>query len=186
MVHDATDVAPEDVVPPAERLMQPLQFTPADLQANRNGQLGTTQRARIQKLRRRTALIGTAGFFGFVLLATALLYLGLRQNSIIFSIMGGATLLVNAVFIGMFARQWLRLSADLRQAQVDTLRGELERVVRASGQVSNFVIRVDGVDFAVPKETFNLFRHEHRYTVYRAPRSGVLLAAEPEANHERV
>lgn len=177
-----TQTPAELTIPPAEALMQPLQFSAADLQANRQGRLGAAQRERLRRLRRRTVLIGGLGFGGFVLLATTLLFAGLQQQSLIFSVMGGATLLVNAVFVGMFARQWLRLSADLRAAQVEPLTGELERVVRAGRQISNLVVRVDGVEFALPKETFNLFRHAVPYTVYRAPRSGVLLAAEPLTN----
>lgn len=169
----------ENMIPPATALMQPLQFSAEDLDANRDGQLGVAQQHRLNSLRRRTLLIGGAGFFGFVLLATTLLFVGVQQQSFIFSVMGGATLVVNAAFIGMFARQWLRLSADLRARTVETITGDLERVVRTGRQVSNFVVRVDGNEFAMPKETFNLFRHEVPYTMYRAPRSGVLLAAEP-------
>ncbi len=160
--------------------MQPLDFTRADLEANQNGQLGANQRDRLRGLQRRALLVGSAGFVAFALSATTFIYFGQVNDALILSLIGMFLTLLNALFVGIFGRQWMRLQSDLRTNSVEVLSGTLERVVKASGRANNFMLRVDDAEFYVKKETFNLFRHEQPYHFYRAPHSQVLLAAEPD------
>ncbi len=165
-------------IPAVDALMQPLQFTKNDLKANRAGHLGENQRARLQGLQTRAILVGIAGFFGFALLATIFLFFGSENGYLIMSFIGIFLTLCNAIFVGMFARQYMRLRADLSDGEIDIISGEMERVVKADGRMNNFVLRVDGEEFHVKKDLFRLFRHEVPYKIYRTRHSGVLLAAE--------
>jgi hypothetical protein len=79
----------------------------------------------------------------------------------------------------MFGRTWMRLSADMRGGQVEIIAGPMERVIRPTSRVNNYVLRVEGVDFVVRKDLFKLFRHQQPYRLYRSPHARVLLAAEP-------
>lgn len=158
----------------AEALMPLLQFDDSDLQANRNGSLGANQRQRLQRLQSRALLVGTGGFFAFALVSTAMLFFG--QGIWIF--LGIFSTMLNALFVGMVARQWLRLGTDLRHGEVEAISGELERVVKMNQRMNNFLIRVNGEEFTITKDLFLQFRHEKTYTLYRAVHSRVLLAAE--------
>lgn len=166
-------------IPSVEQLMEPMEFDGDDLIANRNGNLGENQRYRLASLQNRAMAIGLAGFFGFALLATTFFYFGQANQNIILTLVGIFITFLNAIYVGMFARQWMRLNSDLRAGVVEKLSGQLERVVRADGQMNNFVLRMNGNSFYVKKELFRLFRHEVAYDLYRAPHSNILLAAEP-------
>jgi hypothetical protein len=159
--------------------MQALGFTPEDLQANQQGVLGINQMEHLRGLQTRTLLLGFAVFMLFTLLATTFLFLGQQNHTVILTLMGIFSTILNALAAGLFGRQWMRLSADLRGGAVESLDGTMERVVRTEGRMSNFVLRIAGEQFAVKKDLFRLFRHEIRYRIYRAPHSGTLLGAEP-------
>lgn len=166
-------------IPSAEAIMQALGFTTDDLSANQRGTLGAYQIAYLQTLQTRVLLMGGGAFFVFALLAATFLFLGQQQNAIILTFAGIFCTLLNALTAGIFGRQWMRLAADIRHAQVDPVEGIMERVVRTEGRMNNFVLRIDGQQFAVKKELFRLFRHEIPYRMYRAAHSGTLLGAEP-------
>lgn len=170
-------------IPSVEELMPFMSFDEDDLQHNRAGKLGDNQRQRLQSLQLRTILIGAGGFFGFALLATTFLFFGQDNNSLILNLLGIFTTILNAIFIGMFGRQWMRLRADLYDNAVDVIQGKMERVVRPDSRMNNFLLRIEGEEFYIKKDLFRLFRHEVNYTLYRAPHSRVLLAAEPNPNH---
>lgn len=165
-------------IPSVKTLMPVLQFTKADLIANREGQLGESQRSRLQNLQTRAILIGLAGFFGFALLATIFLFFGSENGYLIMTLIGIFLTFCNAIFVGMFARQYMRLRADLDSGEIEIVSGEMERVVKADGRMNNFILRVNEEEFYVKKELFRLFRHEVPYNIYRSRHSAVLLAAE--------
>jgi hypothetical protein len=168
------------VVPSAQELMSPLQFTAQDLDANRAGSLGKDQIIRLQALQKRTLYMAIAGFFGFAIVSTTLLFFATGANAFFLTTLAIFLSFLNAIFVGMLAREYLRLGADIRSGEVETLSGKLERVIRQGGRMNNFVLRLNGSDFYVKKEVFALFRHEEDYAFYRARHSGVLLAAEPK------
>lgn len=171
---------PEMELPGADAIMFALGYTPDDLQANQTGALGTAQSERLRQMKRRAVIAGTVGFFALALLATIFLYIGGLNNSAILTLVGVGLTLCNALLIGLIARHWLRLDADLRDGQpVCALIGPLERVIRPGGNLTQYVLRVDGKEIAVKKSVFKLFRHEQAYRLYRAHHSGILLGAEP-------
>jgi hypothetical protein len=166
-------------IPPASQLMPLMGFDEEDLAQNRAGKLGENQREHLQSLQNRALLIGIAGFFAFAFLATTLLFFGQENDTLILGLLGIFMTILNAIFLGMFGRQWMRLRADLSDNAVDKIQGRMERVVRPDGRMNNFLLRVEGQEFYTRKDLFKLFRHEVDYTLYRAPHSRVLLAAEP-------
>jgi hypothetical protein len=167
-------------IPSAQELMPALQFSDQDLEANRAGQLGQNQTERLKSLQQRTLYYAIAGFFGFAILSTALLYFATGANATFLTLLAIFLSFLNALYVGMLAREYMRLGADIRSGEIETLAGKLERVIRQGGRMNNFVLRLNGADFYVKKETFALFRHEQPYAFYRARHSGVLLAAEPK------
>jgi hypothetical protein len=166
-------------IPPVSELMQPMGFTPEDLAANHKGQLGAQQRQRLQSMQKRTLLIGGLGFFVIGITAATFLYFAQVNDALVLQWVGIFLTLINALFIGMYGRQWMLLNADIRNANVEVISGLMERVVQADNRMSNFLLRVDGNNFHVKKELFKLFRHEVPYRLYRTPRAKILLAAEP-------
>ena len=166
-------------IPLADSLMPPLQFTEADLIANRQGHLGDNQRQRLQGLQTRALLIGTLGFFGFALVATIFLFFGSENNLLIMTLIGIFITICNAIYVGIFARQYMRLRADLHSGEIDVLEGQLERVVIPNGRMNNFLLRIKDEEFYVKKDLFKLFRHDVHYRFYRTIHSHVLLSAEP-------
>lgn len=162
-----------------DKLMPLLKFSHDDLAANRQGKLGDSQIARLKSLQSRALWIGMAGFFGFAFAATICLFFGSENGFLIMTLLGVFLTLVNALFVGVFARQWMRLRADLDAGEIDVIQGELERVVKANGRMNNFLLRIEDEEFYVNKEVFLLFQHEVDYAVYRTRHSAVLLAAEP-------
>lgn len=169
----------EQALPPIEALMPVLQFDAQDLRTNRDGQLGDGQRKRLQAAQTRAIAIGAGTFTVLTLFATTLLFIGVRQSLPVLLFAGILTTIINAIAVGMFGRQWLRLRIDLRTGAVETVSGVMERVVRANGRINNFVLRVDDDEFFVKKDLFNLVRQDVPYRMYRAPHSRLLLALEP-------
>lgn len=165
--------------PDLATLLHALHALPADLDANRSGQLSPGQRAHLMQLQRRALMLGTAGFFSFALLATLALFIAQQDESLVLSVVGSVLILCNAFFVGMVARHWLRLQADLRAEEIEALRGPLERVIKQGRSMNNFVLRIAGVEFVVTKDLFKLFRHEKPYAFYRTRHSRLLLSAEP-------
>jgi hypothetical protein len=166
-------------IPPVTELMQPMGFNPDDLEANRGGHLGAQQRERLQGLQTRALLIGGCGFWGIGVVAAIFFYFAQVNESLVLQLMGIFLTLINALFVGMYGRQWMLLNADIRNANVEVISGTMERVVKADGRMNNFLLRLDGNDFYVKKELFKLFRHEVPYRIYRTPHAKILLAAEP-------
>lgn len=167
-------------IPSAQELMSPLNFTAQDLEANRAGKLGHEQVERLKALQKRTLIVALIGFFAFAIISTTLLFFATGANANFLTLLSIFLSFLNAIFVGMLARDYLRLGADMRSGEVELLSGKLERVIRQGGRMNNFVLRIAGVDFYVKKEVFALFRHEENYAFYRARHSGVLLAAEPK------
>ena len=127
----------------------------------------------------RAILFGIWGSFGFALIATIFLFFGSENSLFIMTLLGIFVTICNALFVGIFARQYMRLRADLSADEIEVIEGELERVVIPNGRMNNFLIRIKGEEFYVKKDLFKLFRHEVTYRFYRASHSRVLLSAEP-------
>ena len=166
-------------IPSVNDLMAVMQFTQSDLNANRNGNLSKSQALQLKRTRRRNLAMGALLFFLFVFLATLLIFLGQMNQNIILSTIGGLLTVVNAIMIGMFARSYLRITADLQDGNIDRLSGELERILRRGYQQNNYLLRINGVSIYVTKDIFKQFRHEASYHIYRTTHAHILLSAEP-------
>jgi hypothetical protein len=160
-------------------LMQAIGFTASDLAQNRQLQLTDKQREHLKKLQTRTLLIGVALFVFLAFVATLFLYLGQAQSQIIFTFVGIGMTMLNALALGYMARSWFRMSNDLKpDSTLIAHEGILERVLRPSGQVNNYILRINKHDFSVTKDVFKAFNHETHYTIYATKYSDVLLSAE--------
>lgn len=162
-----------------DALLNALSITRADLNANHDGDLGDNQLHKLQTLRQRTMMIGMIGFIGFVLLATTLLYFGQVNGQFMLTALGIFTTMLNALFGGMYGRQYMRLNRDIHNDAVEVLEGQLERVLKADNRFNNYVVRLDDNDFYITKDQFLLFKHKAPYRFYRSPYSKILLAVEP-------
>jgi hypothetical protein len=96
-----------------------LNFTAADLAANREGRLSDRQQERLRLSRQRSVLIGGALVVIFIFAATGLLFVGGRRDSPILQLVGLGLTLCNAAMLGVFLRYWLRLGADLQAGRVE-------------------------------------------------------------------
>lgn len=180
MAANVTTSAAPEIIPGVDDLMPLFRFSMADLEMNRAGHLSHNQRERLQTLQTRSIMVGGVGFLGFAFIATLLIFVGQQNQSVILSFVGVLLTVCNAIFTGMVARYWLRLSADLRAGTVEMISGELERILRPNRQGNNYIVRVAGKNFPVNKEQFKAFRHEAPYRLYCAVHSGILFSAEPE------
>lgn len=164
----------------AEFLMTALRFTPEDLAANRAGRLSEVQVYHLRVRRQRSILSGIGLILAAALIATLFLFAGRRGDNPILMFVGMGVTLCSAAFTGIFARHWLRLSADVQAQTVQVISGRLERVVRpVTRRVVNYAVRVETVEVVVSKDIFEVFQHKSDYTLYQARHSGLLLAAEP-------
>lgn len=162
-------------------LQQALRFSDDDLSANRQGRLSEMQHYRLRVRRRRSIGVGVLAILVAAFIATLLIFAGGRSDNAILVMVGIGVTLCSAALTGVFARYWLRLSAAIRSGEVAVTSGEVERVVRpVTRRVVNTLIRVGDVEMFVARETFDTFTHHGRYTLYRVPTTGELLAAEPE------
>lgn len=166
----------------SEAVMTALGYSTQDLALNQQGELSPQQRAFLESLQRRAVVIGLIGFFGMTLLATTFLFFGLQNDAWVLSLIGVFVTILNAIFVGMYGRQWMRLRLDLNKGAVEVLQGELVRVIKAQGRANNYVVRIAEREFYVKKEVFQAFAHEHPYHVYQAPYSKVLLGAQPDGD----
>ena len=164
-----------------QSLMAALDFTEADLEANRRGALSPAQAARLAASRQRQLAVAVLLFVSLVIAATVLIYLGQRGGNPILGLAGAALILINAVIVGLMGRGYMRVGGDLRPGHVEMLAGEVECVLRRGRQRDDYVIRIDGASLYVSQNVFLGFQHQASYRVYRAVHSGSLLSAEPLA-----
>lgn len=167
---------------PISDLMAVLQFSPADLEANRAGTLTDAQRQRLRRGGRPLfyAVVGLA--LALIIGAALLIYLGQRNESPILSLVGVSLTVINAVVLAVGVGSRLRLSADLRSRRVVTISGVVRRVVRVSRRSAAYVLAVElpegTLRLNVSKAVFNSFQDGVRYHLYRTPSARLLVAAE--------
>lgn len=161
-------------------LMSLLRFSPDDLESNREGRLSEMQQYYLRVRRQRAILIGLGGILVTAFVATLFIFLGQQDDSLILNVIGVGITVCGAAITGVFARYWMRLSADIHRGEIAVVRGEIERVLKPiNKQIITYILRIGRVEVAVSKETFKAFEHGKSYILYRTPHSGLLLAAEP-------
>ena len=153
-------------------LMAAMNFTEADLMANRQGHLSPAQVERIKRVRRRHTLMAAVLFLALALAAAVLIFFGQQNRSFILSAAGGLLTMVNALLMGGLGRSYMRTGSDLRAGGVEALAGEVERVLRRGRQQDNYLLRIDGASLYVTKDVFLGFQHEAPYRIYRNPSLG--------------
>ena len=163
----------------ANALLTAMGSTSADLEANRQGKLSQAQIERMKHIRQRNTLIAAALFFGLVLGATILFYVGQVNRSVILFGAGAMMTFINAIMVGRAGRAYMRVGGDLRAGQVEVLAGEVERVLRRGRANDNYLLRINGAELYVSKDVFTGFRHKAPYRIYRTGISRILLSAEP-------
>lgn len=163
----------------SDTLFRALAFVQEDLNANRQGSLSEMQHYRLRVRRRRSIATGLMILMAAILISTLFLFFGSRGSAIL-SLIGIGMTLCSTAIVGVFARYWMRLGADIQTRQVSASSGELERVIRpVTRRVVNYMIRIDQAEVFVSKEVFEAFHHLRPYTIYRARHTGTLLSAEP-------
>ncbi len=166
---------PPPAAAPPPTLMRELGFTAEDLTANRAGMLSEMQHYQLRTRRRRSMVIGLCFVVVVAFIASGLIFVG----GLILTLIGVGVTVCGAALMGLFARHWLRLTADIQGRRVRAHQGPLERVIKpVTRRVLNYMIRVDGAEVFISKEAFDLFQHQQHYAIYRAPATGTLLSAE--------
>lgn len=165
---------------PIERpsLAAALNFTPADLDANRDGRISETQAARIRRSWRLTRAIVAGLLIVLVLLATTLIYFGQQSDSAILTLTGITLAVINAGVAVIGVQNYLRLSRDFNEGRAIALTGSAKRTVRVNGRNVAYLIEIDGQRLPVSKDAFNAFEENHEYHVYLSASSRRLLSAE--------
>jgi hypothetical protein len=171
---------------PDELLMEGIGFDEADLEANRRGELGRRQLARLHWLRRTALTQGQVwGFIAsFILFAGLAIFIGgLVAWSGRFLLMGGIGLLVGIILLR--DKGWQNLKAaelnqrDVSEAKVRTVEGRISLNIRDAGHFPlAYKIQMEDQQWVVRRETFLAFKNGDPYILYCAPYSKVLLAAE--------
>jgi len=164
---------------PQAELMFLLDFDSNDLTANRDGQLSARQLERLRGRRRASVSVAVVMVLIAAIVAALFIFWGQVNGSLVLTVTGVGITLVAAAITGIFARHWMRLTADIDSGAAQILTGDLERVLKpVSRGNAVYVLRIDGQDIATSKETFKAFKHNAPYRVYITKYARVLLSAE--------
>ncbi|MEO0563579.1 MAG: hypothetical protein AAF125_15835 [Chloroflexota bacterium] len=162
-------------------LAEALNFTEADLAANRDGKISERQRGFIIVDRQKNILLGAAIVGALVFAVTGLLYLGNANSNGILQVLGIVLLVITTSLSWFFAFNWRRMTYDLRTNDVEMIEGEAQHVMRQVGRAQAGSIRI-GDTVEVPADsldTFRAFAPGATYRLYRTAYTGRLLSAEP-------
>lgn len=161
-------------------LMQALDFTTEDLNANRRGQLGEHQKARLRKQIARYDLM--MGIWLALAALTAFASAALMFEAHSSNAWGGFLFAVAFGYIGLTndgARQ--KLNADLRQDQTQTVAGWVMPSTTLKGgdtPARLFKLTIDEHIFFVDGKAYPYFQKGTFYRVYFTPRERRILAVE--------
>lgn len=159
-------------------LMAAVGFNEADLAANRAGMLSDGQRQKLRAMQRRAVGVGGGAVIVLVFVATGFLYGGRQTDSGILTLVGIGLTFSSTLIMGLFTRHWLRLNADLSSGQVGVLSGKVERIIRVSGRVTTFVLKIGDDRLPLSHEMLKGFEHDRPYRLYRTAYTRLLLSAE--------
>ncbi len=167
-----------DAAPP--HLMTALNFTAADLAANRAGELSQRQRSYLRIDHQKNMILGGVLVVVFIFTVTAFLFVGIRDGNRILQVFGVILLFCNVGLSWFFAINWVRLSYDLRTNCPDVVEGAARHVVRQLGRAKTGSVRI-GEAVEVPTENleaFQAFEPGAVYRLYRTSHTHRLLSAE--------
>ena len=162
----------------AGALMDELQFTPEDLQANREGHLSDRQRQYLTIDRTKNIGLGTVLIVGLILATTSMLYFGFSGNRILIGL--GIVLLACSMGLSwFFALNWIRMTYDLRTNQTEVVEGTVQHMVRQLGKAQAGSVRIgDAAEVPTTTKAFTAFEPGESYRLYRTSHSGRLLSVE--------
>jgi len=160
-----------------------LGFTHPDLLANHAGRMTDAQRVGLRqgspRLVREDVLM--AGGFGLFFLIGLIAIL---PGGALVPCVGGTVILglLTALAAGLAVRKWIAIRSDVDDGAVMALEGPARHravggMVGRYGAVYQLVIQE--TRFELPKDTLSIFREDATYRIYYAPRSKIILSAEP-------
>lgn len=160
-------------------LSEALAFTPAELSANRKGQLSPQQGKCLQQwasaARKRAYIVNLCA----ILAASLSIFMGIRQDITPLIWLGIAIALINAYFTGLALRYQWRIKSNLsEECPVYSLEGEVSRIIHPIGRLHLRSIRVANRNLPVTDRTFTAFQHQKPYRLYLTRLTDYLLAAE--------
>lgn len=174
-----------------EIVMTALEYQPQDLQDNRAGQLGSWQRARVERLRQQS-LIGGGAVIAFLLVIGLFPTLSAGSVSLPGLIFLGAIAVIGLVIGFLIWRNSMRVQRDLATGKVEQASGAVtltsrtttsmhERVGRGGYRTrskTSYTLQVGDELFSIPKAVYESFWDGKPYTVYYLPQSRIVVGAE--------
>ncbi len=149
-------------------------FGTGDLEANRDGRLGSGQGARMVAAMIGQGLIallilGFCGFMAFSVLSDS------GSDTPITLLFVGVIGLIGPLVIGWSI---VKLGLDLLGGRVETVEGPVQRTYRRSGRSTTYYYQVNTMKFTVTFNAYQALVSGPVYRVYYAPRSKRLVALE--------
>jgi hypothetical protein len=151
-----------------QRLRVAFDFTDADLQTNYEGKMSRHQHYwLVDRLLRRTLICIGVG------VVAAYVFINFRSDSVN-SIVAGIVFFAAAIYgLGNF---WM-MGLDLIYKNVESISGEVHLGVHGRGNLT-YTLNIVQLRFDIDKKNSHAVVNGETYTVYYAPRSKVILAAE--------
>jgi hypothetical protein len=150
-----------------------LDFTPEDLEANRDGHLSSSQRADFALIERRwmvSAVIAT------LIIVWSILNVGGRIDVAIGQ--GGIPWFIAAGAMAFSWYKWKLYFDDLRTPEIGGLQGRVDLDMTVNGKSSTLNLTIQATQFDVKKDVFLAFKNGDPYAIYYAPHSKTILSAE--------
>jgi hypothetical protein len=169
-------------------LMQTLNFTAEDIEANRRGEFSERQWAKLPRPDWRRTLINL-GYGVAFLVALAAVWLSWNQSGDLTNVLAEFSLYTAVLVIGGFALYFFYRAYERRpqlpsEFEVKCVTGEatLSSGVLSSGRevyrvrIDDPAIVVKDPVFAIPQDAYHTFKQGRRYQVYHVPGVGILSA----------
>jgi hypothetical protein len=163
-----------ELAPLVQVLGQVLGFGPADLEANRAGQLGAGQRARLLLIALLSTLLavpllGVVGLIGWLIFSGG----GVEST------FGLALIVLIGLFgPGLLGWRAVNLARDALGGRVETVTGEGQQSMRRAGRSTTFYYHVGEQRFTVSSSAFRALMAGRRYRGYYTPHSRRLVGLE--------
>ncbi|MEO8606324.1 MAG: hypothetical protein ABI690_00455 [Chloroflexota bacterium] len=167
-----------------QKLMQTLNFTEADLTANRDGYLSERQKAYWRQRRKLTTIAFRLGQIVVVLLLAGLVQLAAQKNGIIWlafivGLMGLAVLWA----LGDLLNPATDYQEDLRKGHVYSICGDMKRTSLSKGYARYphdyyHKMQIETVEFSANGYRWSAFQNGKSYCIYYMPDSKIILSAE--------
>jgi hypothetical protein len=172
------------------KLAEALNFTEADLDANREGRMTPTQEKRLMNRKLfspgswQFQLLVGGGIIGLLvslLVLVSVLRIGMRPISLILLLLMIAIYAAMGWFYGKVRRQ---VRVD-KKAGVESITGLVGFEIQ-EGNPSNYFVKTQGLRFEVSQAGMLAFYNGRPYHLYYTPNTNLLLSAEPVMDEDDV